>query len=234
MLPPVLALGALALVLTGCAVPVPHEPVTSDDRVVTSDIHAVVLDTSGTLDVVIGDEPALTVTAPARLLDRLTSDSADGVLTLSSIGGTWLNAFDRIRYTLTLPEVDAIQLLGSGDASVDFTGAQHVEIELDGSGDIRATGIDADAVRISLSGSGDATVSGVAGEGDFALDGSGDLDASGLRVSSGAAQLSGSGDLSVHAVDSLDARVAGSGEIVYTGSPRLASDVSGSGSISGR
>jgi len=234
LLLPVLAVGALALALTGCAVPVPFGPVVSEERSVASDVHAVVLATSGNLEVVIGDETTLTVTAPESLLDHLTSDSAGGVLTLGSIGGPLLNAFDSIRYTLTLPLVDALALEGSGDADVDFDGAETVEISIDGSGDVRADGVDARTVRVAISGSGDAKISGAADDGEFAVDGSGDLDASGLRVGSGAADVSGSGDVSVHAVDSLDATVSGSGGIRYAGSPRLESDISGSGSISSR
>lgn len=233
LLLPVLALAAVAFALTGCAVPLPSEPVHREDRVVSADVHAVVLETSGRLEVRVGDEPALTISAPERLLDRLTSDSARGVLTLGTTGDPVLFAFDSIRYTLTLPLIDALQLVGSGDADVDFAGAENVDIRIDGSGDVRAIGIDAQAVRVALSGSGDATVSGTADDGEFAIDGSGDLDASELRVSTGGAEISGSGDVSVHAVDRLDARVSGSGEIRYSGSPRLASDISGSGSISG-
>jgi hypothetical protein len=231
---PVLAVGAAALVLAGCAAPVPPGPVQTEERVVGADVHAVKLETSGRLDVVIGDETSLTVSAPAALLNRLTSDSAGGVLTLGSTGPFLFNAFDTIRYTLTLPLIDALELVGSGDADVDFTGADTVEIAVIGSGDVRAVGIDARAVRVALSGSGDATVTGEADDGEFTLDGSGDLDASGLRVSSGAAEVSGSGDVAVNATERLDARVSGSGDVTYTGSPRLASDVSGSGTISGR
>jgi hypothetical protein len=230
---PVLALATVALALTGCAVPLRSEPVQLEDRLVGADVHAVVLETSGRLDVVIGDEPTLTISAPERLLDRLTSDSTGGVLTLGTTGDPLLFAFDKIRYTLTLPLIDALQLVGSGDADVDFAGAENVDIRIDGSGDVRAVGVDARAVRVALSGSGDASVSGTADDGEFALAGSGDLDASGLRVSMGDAEISGSGDVSVHAVDRLDARISGSGEIHYAGSPRLASDISGSGTISG-
>ncbi len=188
LLPSVLALGAVALVLTGCAVPVPPGPVVSEERIVAGDVHAVVLATSGNLDVVIGDETTLTISAPAPILDRLTSDSAGGVLTLGTIGGELFNAFDSIRYTLTLPLIDALELVGSGDAEVDFTGAENVDIRVDGSGDVRAVGIDADAVRVDISGSGDATVSGAADDGEFTVVGSGDLDASELRVGDGAAE----------------------------------------------
>ena len=232
LLLPVLAVGALALALTGCALPIPTGPLATEDRPVASDVHAVVLATSGRLEVRIGDESSLTVSAPERIIDRLTSEASDGTLTLGSTGGGLLNAFDSIRYTLTLPLIDALQLVGSGDADVDFEGADQVDIQVDGSGDVRAAGIDAREVRIAISGSGDATVSGAADDGEFTVVGSGDLDASALRVGAGEADVSGSGDLSVHAVDSLDASVSGSGEIRYAGTPRLASDVSGSGSIS--
>ena len=76
LLPSVLALGAVVLVLTGCAVPVPPGPVVTEDRTVASDVHAVVLATSGNLDVVVGDETTLTISAPQPILDRLTADSA--------------------------------------------------------------------------------------------------------------------------------------------------------------
>ena len=234
ILVPVVALSALALVLAGCAVPVPSGPLQTDDRVVAADVHAVSLETSGRLDVVIGDQPGLTISAPARLIDRLTSESVDGVLTLGSTGGPFFNAFDSIRYTLTLPAVDALHILGSGDSDIDFAGADQVEIRIDGSGDVRAVGIDAGDVNIAIAGSGDVSASGAADHGEFTVDGSGDLDASELKVSTGTVDISGSGDVSVDATNRLDAQVSGSGEVDYRGSPQLVSDVSGSGSVSSR
>ena len=230
---PVLALGAVAVALAGCAAPVSSGPVRSEERTVAADVHEVVLATSGNLDVVIGDEPSLTVSAPAGLLPRLTSDSSGGVLTLGSRGGPVLFGFGKVTYTLTLPLIDALELVGSGDATADFAGAADVDIRIDGSGDVRAVGIDADEVRVALSGSGDASLAGAARSGDFAIDGSGDINAANLELSSGDAQVSGSGDLRINAADRLDASVSGSGDIRYSGSPRLASDVSGSGEITG-
>jgi hypothetical protein len=230
ILAPSLALAAgTVLVLAGCA-PVLGlgGPRVSDDRRIEV-VESVVVATSGDLRVTVGETPSLRITAPAAVIDRLTSDIVDGELVLG-VRGPWFGAAE-IDYELVLPVLTGVLVAGSSDVEADFTGADRVRIAIEGSGDIEAAGIAAAEVVSSIEGSGDITLTGTAEEQRIEIDGSGNVDAEDLVSRVSRVDISGSGDVEVHATVSLDAAISGSGWIRYSGDPRVVSDVSGSGTV---
>ena len=127
-------------------------PSTTQEREIET-VSVVELDTSGELNVVTGDHAALTVTAGENVIDRLTSEVEDEVLHLGLEGEPLAWGGD-IRYELSVPTLDAISVLGSGTATVDFTGAAGPIILVKGSGSVHAEGIAADSASITVDGSG--------------------------------------------------------------------------------
>lgn len=230
ILVPALAAGLL-LTLSGCVPYVATGPRVSDDRDIDA-VESVLLQTSGDLDIQLGDEPALTISAPQGVMSRLTSDIVDGVLVLGITGphfGFWQGG--DIRYTLTVPRISDIAVEGSGDVTADFTGADTVDIDIDGSGEITGTGIDADEVTIVIEGSGDIELEGRTDSQRIELDGSGDIANEGLTSRDARVEIAGSGDVEVHATKTLHAEISGSGEVRYSGGATVTSDISGSGSV---
>lgn len=243
------AIALSAVALTGCAIYA--GPPTTEDREVASDVHAVVLESGGDIVVTLGDTPSLTVTAPAGAIDRLTSTSANGVLTLGRVPGPWFIRGD-VSYDLTVTSLDSIHVKGSGDADVDFTGADSVRIRISGSGDIDAEGIDAGDVDVVIEGSGDITLAGmeaddlavrISGSGDIEADGrvgrqevriegSGNYQAGSLVSRDAVMRIEGAGDMRVNVTGTLDATIAGSGSILYRGEPDVTSHIMGSGNVS--
>lgn len=227
----ILALAALsALVvpaLAGCAFP--RGPLTTEDREI-EDAHAVVLESSGDLVVTTGD-PALRITAPEPVLDRLTVEVRDGVLHLGMRGGFGI-PWGEIRYELSLPTVDSVLVEGSGDVEVDFTGADDVSVAIEGSGDIEGTGIDAASVIASVEGSGDIRLVGSTESVDARIDGSGDIDLDELESQDARAEINGVGDIRVRATSTVSAEVNGAGSIRYSGGAELVeSRVNGVGDV---
>lgn len=243
------ALALSAVALTGCVVY--SGPPATEEREVSSDVHAVIMETGGDLVVTLGDTPSLTVTAPAGVLDRLTSTSANGTLTLGRVPGPWFIRGD-IDYALTVTSLDSLHVKGSGDADVDFTGAGSVDIRISGSGDVDAEGIDAGEVKVVIEGSGNISLPDMNAESlDVRISGSGDIEADGrtdrqqvLIEGSGNYQtedlvsrdavvrIEGAGDVRVNATGTLDASIAGSGSIRYRGGPQVTSNIQGAGDIS--
>lgn len=237
-----------ASALTGCAALDPGKPVT-EERSVT-DVAAVELDTDGDLTVRVGATPSLTMTAGAHIIDRLTAEVDDGVLRLGMTGEPMLRNGD-IRYELTVTSLESIAVVGSGDASVDFSGAVAPIVSVRGSGDVEARGIDASEVQLTVDGSGGIEVSDVQvetltvrvdGSGGVTIDGAaeaqrvelngdGSYDAAGLRSARAMVTVHGAGSASVNVDDALDAVIDGSGDISYVGDPVVSEDVSGSGEI---
>ena len=149
-----LALPAIvAPLLVACATPVSGPPVTQERQI--EDVTAVVLVTSGDLVISIG-EPSLTVTAPAEVIDTLTSESGDDLLVLGSTGAKVTPG--EIRYELTLPAVTTIRVSGSGDAEIDFSTASEVHVSVDGSGDIDVSDLTALDAFVDISGTGEVRV----------------------------------------------------------------------------
>ncbi len=221
---------AAVLGLTGCIVPFAgNGPTVSEERDIDA-VSTVVLDASG--DVTISEgEPSLTIHAQQGALDRLTSDVSGDTLTLGVRGG-WLNwTLGEVRYDLTLPDLETLELNGSGDIDSGVTTDGTLVIHLDGSGDIELAGLDAERIEVTISGSGNVDLSGTATELAIELDGSGDVDAEDLAVQEATVEIGGSGDVSLSVRDNLYARISGSGRIEYSGDPVVDSEVSGSGDV---
>jgi hypothetical protein len=211
------ALSAL-VVTTLAACSFPRGPLTTEDRDI-EDAHAVVLESSGDLVITPG-EPALRISAPEPLMDRLTVEVRDGVLHLGVRGGFGALWGD-VRYELSLPSVDSIRVEGSGDVEVDFTGAEDVLVEIEGSGDIEGTSIDADSVTTTIEGTGDVRLDGRAESVDARIDGSGDIDLDDLEAQDARAEINGVGDIRLRATSTVSAEVNGAGSIRYAGGAEL-------------
>ena len=232
MKPRTLALGAVvvltAATLTGCARMLPAGPMTSESPDI-ADVTSVVLDTAGDLEISEG-EPSLTIHAPANLIDALTARVSDGVLTLGRRGPDLAWGSADIRYELTLPSLEGIEVNGAGD--VDSTvSSDTLTIDVSGAGDVKVEGLDADAVSVSISGAGDVELDGVALSLDVEISGVGEVDADDLEVADAVVDISGTGDANVHVTGSLTADVSGLGSVRHRGGARVDADVSGLGEV---
>ena len=187
------------------------------------------LDTSGDLRITQG-EPSLVITAPASVLERLTSEVRNGELTLGVKAGTPGFVMSRISYELTLPSLEGLQINGSGDVESDVSGDE-LALEINGSGEITVTAIDASEVSLQVSGSGDAELQGRADELTISVDGSADVDSEELDSARVRVDISGSGDIAVAASEALDVSISGSASVRYSGNPEVTQDVAGSGEV---
>ncbi len=237
MKPRYLVLGAAAVLaaasLTGCARIVPTGPMSSESPEIDG-VTAVELNTAGDLTITQG-EPALTIHAREGVLDILTADVVDGVLKLDRRPGPLpVNFGDGdVRYELSLPSLDAIEVHGAGDvdAEVATSSGGELRIVVTGAGDVDVDGIDAETVSISISGVGDVEVSGAARSLAVAIDGTGEVDADNLEVVDAEVEISGTGDAHVFASGTLRADVSGLGTVYYRGGPEVDADVSGLGEV---
>ena len=222
---PLIAVTVVAL--AGC-MPFVAGPMTSEDREIDS-VTTVVLDTAGDITITEG-EPSLVIHASQAALDRLTSDVSGDTLVLGTKPGPGFG-LGEVRYDLTLPDLEAIELNGSGDIEATVSSEDSIRLDIDGSGDVSWTGLASDSVEIRLAGSGDIDLAGAARELTIELDGSGNNDAGELEAKDVTIAIEGSGNVDVSASDSLSADVAGSGRVTYSGDPSVSADVSGSGTV---
>ncbi len=227
---PLVALPAVALVaLSGCAF-APRGPLVSESRDLDA-ATSVVLDTSGDLTIREG-EPSLVITAPAEVLDRLTSSVEDGVLVLGVQPGTPGFLLGRINYELTLPGLAGIEINGAGDVESDVPTADTLRLEINGAGDLRVDGIDTSEVALDISGSGDVELTGRTDDLSIEVDGSGDVRADELDSVQVTVTVNGVGDIRVAASETLTVSIAGAGSVTYYGTPQVNQDIAGVGSVS--
>lgn len=219
---------ASALLLAGCMPIVATGPMVSDERDIDA-ATSVVLDTSGDLTIAQG-EPALVIHASEAALERLTSDVTGGTLTLGTTPGTSIILGD-VRYELTLPDLEAIEVNGSGDVTAEVSAPGALRLSVDGSGDVVWIGLDSERAEIGVSGSGDVEVAGTTGALTIELDGSANVNARELDAREATVAISGSGDIDLSVSDTLVAEVSGSGRVTYSGDPSVEVDVSGSGEV---
>jgi len=219
---------SVSLALSGCVYVPMSGPRVTEERDI-DDVTALVLKTDGDVVITLGDTPSLTITAHPSVMNLLTSDVDDGVLTLDA-RGMHMGVGD-VDYALTVTSMSDVAIEGAGDIDVDFSGADDVTVSIEGSGDIQGTGIDAATVESSIEGSGDIELTGRADRHTLRIDGSGNFDGQEFVTERADVSISGSGDVEVNVTDQLRAEISGSGEIRYTGGAQVSSEVSGSGSV---
>jgi hypothetical protein len=160
--------------------------------------------------------------------------------------GVWPS---KLEFDVTLPELEAIELSGSGDVSADAFSGEDLSCRVSGSGDLSgsfdyrkfdivlsgsgemACKASCDSVELKGSGSGKLRLEGEGRDFLATLSGSGQIEAADFRVKTARLRISGSGSAALAVDGKLEAELSGSGSLSYRGDPELSSHVSGSGSI---
>ena len=173
---------------------------TSESRDV-SGFEEVELRGTGTLSIQQGDSESLKIRTKVK----------NNRLIISPKRNTSINTSKPITYKLTVKDLNALEVAGSGD--------------------VEAEDISADELAVTMSGSGDVQISGKVGSQKVDISGSGDYKAEDLESARANVDVGGSGSALVNTSDELEAKVSGSGSIEYIGDPTVEQDASGSGEV---
>ncbi len=227
----------LALALAACSISIDAPNVTvgsgkmaSETRQV-SGFNAVTLAGSGDVSIEQGEQEALTIEADDNILPLLTSEVRGGELVLGMKPNLSLNLHDPIHYTLTVKNLNAFTLSGSGNVQAGPLQTDSLRLVLSGSGNVRLSDLTAQRIDTTLSGSGSIDVAGKVDEQSAQISGSGEYRAGDLASTSASTGISGSGSMKVWATDRLDARISGSGSVSYYGRPTVNKTGGGSGEL---
>lgn len=188
---------------------------------------------AGAFDVHItsGDEYEVVISAEQNIIPYIeTSVSGGGVLYIESRGTYNLKNRLPMEVFITTPELQGVNLSGSGVITSDYFTTEHYDISLSGSGKI-SVAVEAEQIDASISGSGKLELSGIAEDAFFNISGSGDIDSYNLELNNCKASISGSGNMWVNASENLHATIAGSGNIYYYGNPSVQTHIAGSGNV---
>ena len=167
-----------------------------------------------------GDDNLLMVKGQEGKLEKKPFYVSDGTLVLGQSREKHRENFSRVKYKLSTPNIEHVELNGSGDVYVRPFKTKSFYGAVEGSGDIKLFSIDAsDDVTLQLSGSGDIKVAELNATGvALVLSGSGDLHLQEMEAKDTDASLNGSGDMSVQGkgyTERLQINIVGSGDIDF-------------------
>jgi hypothetical protein len=215
-------------------------------------ITGVELATIGTLRIEIGNEEKLIIEAEDNLLEYIETDVRRGVLKIDNDEDVSLEPRRRIRYYLTVKELEELAVSSSGDIiapdleadrfdiSVSSSGdidmgtleCEDLEIRISSSGDVHIEELRAETIEVGISSSGEIEIDdGSVEEQEISISSSGEYLAKHLDSERARVRVSSSGDAHVRVSEFLDARTSSSGDINYYGDPRLRSRETSSGDI---
>lgn len=171
------------------------------------------IDVAGIGELVIsqGEAEGLTVETDDNLHAVVVSEVRDGTLYLDFSSEVTVLSLSRIRFTLTVRELERITLSGAATIRVqDLDGAQ---------------------LTVDNSGVGAVIVSGAVQEQHVTLSGAGSYDGAALASDRATVDLSGVGSVVVNVRERLDATLSGAGSVEYIGTPEVHTSGGGLGTI---
>lgn len=197
------------------------------------------IDTAGPYDVQVrtGGSRGVSAQGPQKLIDQAVVEVRGDTLMIhpqdnhNSFSWNW-GSHRRAIFTVTVPQLSAATLAGSGDLDVDNVKGDQFTGKLAGSGDLTIDSANVQSLKLSLGGSGDAKVgSGDVQSGDYSIVGSGDVDARGVRAQQLKVSIAGSGDVDAQATGMANVSIMGSGDVSITGGAKCNVSKAGSGDV---
>ncbi|MBT5766187.1 MAG: DUF2807 domain-containing protein [Kordiimonadaceae bacterium] len=214
----------------------------AQERKVISDItdfDKIELNTSTNVNVIIDDYYSIEVEGDEKRIENTVFDRDGDTLKISNkkrFGG-WFG-FGRgnngnLDITITMPNIEAFEINGSGNAEIVGVDNEELELQIHGSGDIYVTG-KSEEVVIEVHGSGDVEMDEIAGDDvDVEIHGSGNVEFDGGSCTRMEIEINGSGDVDAKDLvcEVVEIDVSGSGNSRVYATEKLVFDGSGSGSV---
>lgn len=231
-------LAALAVSAAGCTSDHPGGPGPTVDRdFKVGQFDKVEL--AGAYDATIRTGPAPSVHARGgqNLLDRLVVEVDNGELKIhpkQHLGFHWggWGKSGHVQLTITVPELRAATLAGSGGITIDKVQGDNFEGTVAGSGGLTVGSFNVRTLKLSIAGSGDAKAeAGSAKSAEYEIAGSGGVDAAGVQSQQLKVSIAGSGSIKAHSSGTADVSIMGSGDVDVAGGAKCNVTKAGSGSV---
>jgi hypothetical protein len=153
---------------------------------------------------------SLAIEIDENLLPRIKTEVHNNTLHIDTKGN--LSPTQRIRITVSVPNITEFTSSGSTDGDIN--------------------NINNSALDIGIHGSGKLHLNGKSGTVHITISGSSKIDAISLISENSDIQINGSGNIQVYATNSLDVQINGSGTVKYKGDPKnVNQQINGSGRI---
>ncbi len=195
-----------------------------------SGFHKVHLSGVGNLIITQGDKESLLIEADDNIIPLISTEVSRERLTISFRKGYSFIPTSKIKFYLTVKDLDEISLSGAGYISCEDFKTENLELDVSGAGDIDFK-INAERIEITLSGAGGITLSGKVDSQQVDMSGAGKYNGENLESRECEITVSGAGTATVNVSEELDVTIKGVGSVDYTGTPHIEQDISGLGKI---
>lgn len=227
----ILIAGILALSLHSCKKIIGQGPVLTEERSVDA-FTKIEAEFSGDVVLVQGAGQMVKVQAQENIINDVYTTVNNGILKIKLKNGLRLSTGTSLKVYVTVPQIERISLMGSGNITADEIVSPDLDIKLTGSGNMTIAQLESHSVYSELTGSGNISITaGTTRDLEARLTGSGDLKAQNFSSVDAAVTLTGSGSATVRASNTLNAVISGSGNINYYGNPTVTQSVTGSGRL---
>lgn len=187
------------------------------------------------------------IEAESNLIPYIETRVTNGALVIDT--RETLNARRAMKLTVYTPEMESLELNGSGSVFSEAFVSESFSAVVDGSGSMITTSANTNTyLRINgsgnltanlltenldaeIHGSGSLKLYGQGTHSDMGIYGSGDIDYFDFYQKYCAAVSNGSGNIYVQVTDLLDVKILGSGSVYYRGSPIVNKEINGSGRV---
>ncbi len=194
---------------------------TKGSGVVKEEVRAVsnfskfVLALPATVTLTQGATESLTIAADDNLLPLFTTRVEGGELIIEADKSRGFTTKHEIKIRLTVKNLNAIAIKGSGDVNGDQLKSDNLEIAIAGSGDVKFKAIRADQFKVDIKGSGDVAIVTLESKTvDASIVGSGDIRLPGVQAARVNISVKGSGDVMAAGIaDKVDIEIMGSGDV---------------------
>lgn len=136
------------------------------------------------------------------------------------------------RFVVTVPQLTAASIAGSGDIKVDQVRGDSFEGGVAGSGTLSIASLQVQSLKLEIAGSGGVkAAAGSAKTAKYEIAGSGDIDAGGVNAEQANVDIAGSGSVKAHATGTASVEIAGSGDVEISGGAKCQVEKHGSGNV---
>lgn len=192
------------------------------------------LSTSSDINITIGDGYSIEMVGDEeRIENTILTVRADTLHVKHKRGRHNYDNDQEMVINVVMPDIESMQINGSGDANIEGVNNAELELDINGSGDMYVAG-KTEKLDISINGSGDIEMEEVAGNDvQISINGSGDVIFEGGTCQSMAIEIRGSGDVEAKELQCVDVNVevSGSGDSEVYASNSIEFDSHGSGEV---
>ncbi len=220
---------SLALLATACPAHAAERSytVTSFDRIRVEGAFAVTVTSNR--------GPSIRASGSPAALDEVIARVEGRTLLLrrseSEWGGYPGEARGPVRIAVTVAQLSAASLTGSGSLAIDGMRGQRIDLVLDGSGRLDLARVETDRLAATLVGAGTMAVAGEVADARVTVRGSGTVDSAGLTVTDAIVTADGAPTVRLAARRTAAVQANGSGSVTVSGKPACTVRNTGTGQV---